>query len=207
MNHHRIPRNHVEKTVGLAMWNIQFFAFMRIWLQCMQICTTIQPRIAALIPQHLCLSMMFTFQPTGTRILIGGRLVSVKHQDMKSVEEFTLVRPSDKTNIDAHQRPNCKQTILKCFFHAYLADLHHMAGIGGFIKRRYNRMALRPSLQDFRSLEIPLQDDLQESISALETLAQMAILWMASKLYPGQRLTFTLPSFWRRIRQQSVFYD
>ena len=50
-------------------------------------------------------------------------------------------------------------------------------------------------LQDFRSLDIPLQDDLQKSISGLETLAQIAILWIASKLNPGQRFPITLPSF------------
>ena len=40
-----------------------------------------------------------------------------------------------------------------------------------------------------------MQDDAQKSISGFETLAQIAILLMASKLYPGQRFPVTLPSF------------
>ena len=71
-------------------------------------------------------------------------------------------------------------------------------GIGGFIKEDESTIrwfSEQYTLQDFRGLEIPLQDDLQKSISGLETLAQIAILWMASKLYPGQRFPITLPSF------------
>ena len=60
-------------------------------------------------------------------------------------------------------------------------------GIGGFIKEDESTIrwfSEQCSLQDFRDLEIPLQDDLQKSISGLETWAQVAILWIASKLYP-----------------------
>ena len=71
-------------------------------------------------------------------------------------------------------------------------------GIGGFIQEDESTIrwfSEQHNLQDFRSREIPLQDDLQKSISGLETLAQIAILWMASKLYPGQRFPITLPYF------------
>ena len=56
-------------------------------------------------------------------------------------------------------------------------------GIGGFIKEDESTIrwfSEQYSLQDFRDLEIPLRDDLQKSISGLETLAKVAILWIAS---------------------------
>ena len=236
VKHNRIPRNHLEKTVGLAMWITQLFPFMRIWLQYLYADLhnhpatnySIDPGMWAQVPQHLSSSMIFTSQPTGTRIPIGGKLVSVKHQEVKSLEDLSLVRTSDKRVWMRIKDPTSDKRILsvssKRILHIYLMWLSHTSpyvllrpkplwtglaaadayaqgtscGIGGFIKDEDDtiRWFSEPyCLSDFRSLEIPLQDDLQKSISALETLAQMAILWMASKLYPGQRFPITLPSF------------
>ena len=71
-------------------------------------------------------------------------------------------------------------------------------GIGGIIRsptgvthwfsERFNR-------QHFVDLEIDLETDLQKSMTSMETLAQIAILWVSCHTYPGHRIPVALPSF------------
>ena len=44
-------------------------------------------------------------------------------------------------------------------------------------------------------LAIDLEMDLQKSITSMETLAQIAVLWVACHTYPGRRIPITFPSF------------
>ena len=49
--------------------------------------------------------------------------------------------------------------------------------------------------QDFKDLEIPIEDDLQKIISALELLAQMAIVFTLARTFPGHRVPIRIHSF------------
>ena len=235
-HNNRIPRNQLEKTIGLAMWVTQLFPFMRIWLQYLYADLhnhpatnySMDPGSWPTIAEHLSPDLIFTSQPSGTRIPVGGRLVSARHQELTSLDDLSKVRITDKRLWMRIKDPTSDKRILsvssKRILNILLTWLNHVSpyvllkpkplwtglaaadayaqgaacGIGGFIKEDESTIrwfSEQYSLQDFQNLEIPLQDDLQKSISALETLAQIAILWIASKLYPGQRFPITLPSF------------
>ena len=73
-----------------------------------------------------------------------------------------------------------------------------VCGIGGFIRTASNRcfwFSERFFKQDFTNLQIPIDDDLQKIISALELLAQMAIVFMLSRTFPGHRVPIKIHSF------------
>ena len=48
--------------------------------------------------------------------------------------------------------------------------------------------------EDFESINLVLPPDLQRSITCLETLAQIALLWITSKFFPSHRLPICLKS-------------
>ena len=223
ITHNRISRNHLEKTIGLAMWITQLFPFMRIWLQYLYADLhnppatnySMDPGLWPKIAEHLSPQMIFTSQPPGTRIPVGGRLMSARHQDLTTLDDLLKVRITDKRIWMRIKDPTSDKRILsvssKRILHILLTWLNQVSpyvllrpkplwkglaaadayaqgpscGIGGFIQEDESTIrwfSEQYTLQDFRSLERPLQDDLQKSISGLETLAQIAILWMASKL-------------------------
>ena len=73
-----------------------------------------------------------------------------------------------------------------------------ICGIGGFIRSPSGEthwFSERYSRQQFCDLNIDLETDLQKSITSMETLAQIAILWISCRIYPGHRIPITLPSF------------
>lgn len=64
-------------------------------------------------------------------------------------------------------------------------------GIGGIVFSPSNTthwFSLRLHKHDFDALDIPLRSDLQKEISSLETLAQMALVYLVIQLYPGFRI-------------------
>ena len=73
-----------------------------------------------------------------------------------------------------------------------------VCGIGGFIRTASDRcfwFSERLFKQDVTDLRIPIEDDLQEIISALELLAQMAIVFVVSRTFPGHRVPIKIHSF------------
>ena len=73
-----------------------------------------------------------------------------------------------------------------------------ICGIGGFIRTPFNQcvwFSERFVKSDFTREGIPIEDDLQKNISALELLAQMAIVWAVARLYPGHRVPIRISSF------------
>lgn len=69
--------------------------------------------------------------------------------------------------------------------------------IGGFVtdpQRRSKWFSEKFTLQDFTSIGLALPEDLQKSITCLETLAQIALLWITSKFFPNHRLPICLKS-------------
>ena len=47
---------------------------------------------------------------------------------------------------------------------------------------------------DFQALKIPMNEDLQKDISALETLAQIALVYIAVHSFPGSRIPIRIPT-------------
>ena len=69
-----------------------------------------------------------------------------------------------------------------------------LCGIGGFIRSPSGTthwFSERYTGQQFAALNIELESDLQKSITSMETLAQIAILWISCKTYPGHRIPIT----------------
>ena len=73
-----------------------------------------------------------------------------------------------------------------------------VCGIGGFIRTVSHQcfwFSERFVKQDFTTLQIPLEDDLQKIISGLELLAQIAIVSTVARTFPGHRVPIRISSF------------
>ena len=69
---------------------------------------------------------------------------------------------------------------------------------GGFIQTDSHQcfwFSERFTKQDFDALQIPIDDDLQKIISALELLAQIAIVYTVARLFPGHRVPIRIHIF------------
>ena len=73
-----------------------------------------------------------------------------------------------------------------------------VCGIGGFIRTASQLcfwFSERFVKHDFTALQIPIEDDLQKIISALELLAQIAIVFTVARVFPGHRVPIRISSF------------
>eukprot|EP00435_Cladocopium_sp_Y103_P020961 s1968_g5.t1 len=71
------------------------------------------------------------------------------------------------------------------------------SGIGGaifFPSGKCSWFSLIISYADFNALQIPVHEDLQKDISSLETLAQIALVYIAMHSYPGARIPIRVPT-------------
>ena len=71
------------------------------------------------------------------------------------------------------------------------------SGIGGVItfpSGMCKWFSLPISLDEFQSLNIPMHEDLQKDISSLETLAQVALLFIVAQFQPGYRMALRVPA-------------
>ena len=82
-----------------------------------------------------------------------------------------------------------------CVADAYAAG--SKCGIGGalfFPSGACAWFSLQLVSADFQALKIPMNDDLQKDISALETLAQIALVYIAVHSFPGSRIPIRIPT-------------
>eukprot|EP00435_Cladocopium_sp_Y103_P057137 s317_g19.t1 len=92
-----------------------------------------------------------------------------------------------------------------CVADAYAAG--SKCGIGGaifFPSGSCSWFSLQMTSDDFSQLRIPLHDDLQKDISALETLAQMALVFITMHSFPGARIPIRLPTLSDNTGAESV---
>ena len=92
-----------------------------------------------------------------------------------------------------------------CVADAFAAN--DRAGIGGavhFPSGQYKWFSLPLCRQDFLDLEIPIHDNLQKDISSLETLAQIALIFVATRFQPGFRIPIKLPTLSDNSAAESV---
>ena len=70
-------------------------------------------------------------------------------------------------------------------------------GIGGaiiFPSGQCSWFSLQLASQDFTQLQIPMHDNLQKDISSLETLAQIALVYITIQFFPGSRIPIKIPT-------------
>ena len=82
-----------------------------------------------------------------------------------------------------------------CVADAYAAG--QSCGIGGLINFPSGQCAwfsLQLHLSDFQQLNIPVHQDLQKDISSLETLAQIALVYLTTRFFPGARIPIRIPT-------------
>ena len=104
VRHSRTPRTYLEKVIGLIMWIIQLFPFMRIWVRhlyndsysipCANY--SIDPGYWSQLPDCVNDQLQFKRQPASSAIPIGSALVSVRHQDVASKSDLQNIRISDR---------------------------------------------------------------------------------------------------------------
>ena len=82
-----------------------------------------------------------------------------------------------------------------CVADAYAAGSN--AGIGGAIflpSGACTWFSLQLQHSDFKSLNIPIHEDLQKNIASLETLAQIALVFITIQQFPGARIPIKIPT-------------
>ena len=82
-----------------------------------------------------------------------------------------------------------------CVADAYAAG--QSCGIGGLIifpSGQCSWFSLQLHVSEFQQLNIPVHQDLQKDISSLETLAQIALVYIASRFFPGARIPIRIPT-------------
>ena len=82
-----------------------------------------------------------------------------------------------------------------CVADAYASG--SQCGIGGaiiFPTGQCSWFSLPMTSQDFSNLQIPLHDNLQKDISSLETLAQIALVYITIQFFPGSRIPIRIPT-------------
>ena len=80
-------------------------------------------------------------------------------------------------------------------------------GIGGFVQFSPNDtkwFSLRLDATDFMTLRIPMHEDLQKDISSLETLAQIALVFLVVKHLPGFRIPLKIATWSDNTAAESV---
>ena len=81
------------------------------------------------------------------------------------------------------------------------------AGIGGavfFPSGQCRWFSLPLNVSDFQKLDIPMHDDLQKDISSLETLAQIALIFLVTRFQPGMRIPIKIPTLSDNSAAESV---
>ena len=80
-------------------------------------------------------------------------------------------------------------------------------GIGGFVQFSSTRtrwFSLRIHSDEFRTLKIPMRDDLQKNISSLETLAQIVLVYIVIHHLPGCRVPIRMSTLSDNTSAESV---
>jgi len=82
-----------------------------------------------------------------------------------------------------------------CVADAYAAG--EACGIGGLIHfppGQCSWFSLQLKIADFQQLNIPIHHDLQKDISSLETLAQIALVYITGRFFPGASIPIRIPT-------------
>lgn len=230
----RTTRKHVEQFIGLAMWATSLFPHMRVWLHALYTdLHSVPATLFSIDPGQWdevvsCLSDSLVFQrtPTGTSIPLNGILVSIRHQQVRTLTEvrrcllserriWIRVRDlsskkrklSDASQHSLHLFRSWTQSLPpivsmwpKPTFSGTVAADACASGsscqIGGYIQTDSQQwwFSEKYSHSDFAARSVTLDPNMQRSIGCFETLAQIALLWIAVHHISIGRFPLRLPS-------------
>ena len=169
-------------------------------------------------------SLHFTSRPPGTGIPIQGKLVEIRHQPVSTLDDVRKCHLSERRiwcrirGPNSSRRVSASKRVLEIFerwvkfipsrvfmwpkpnFVGELAADACAAGsscqIGGYISTSSHTrwFSEKFSYADFCTLEIPVSTDMQKNIACYETLAQIAILKIASTEFVVGRIPLRVPS-------------
>ena len=101
----RTTRKDLEKFIGIMMWVTQLFPYMRIWLH------YFYKDLYAIPATHFSIdrdnwtpqlrhasqrNWIFHTRPSNTAIPVQGKLISVRHQPVESLDDLSTLRLSDR---------------------------------------------------------------------------------------------------------------
>ena len=100
----RTTRKDLEKFIGILMWVTQLFLYMRIWLHYFYKDLYAIPATHFSIDRDnwdyvapcLTADLIFHKRPPDTAIPVQGKLISVRHQSVASLEDLSRLRLSDR---------------------------------------------------------------------------------------------------------------
>ena len=191
---HRVKRPDVEKAIGLAMWVTQFFK------KCEP--GTLIPIGGTLVSvRHIATPDLDALQT----VRISDKRIWMRIKDPNSERRHVSIQSNRILQLYKQWLSNSPPYMLlrpkKVWQGLVAADAFaagDLCGIGGFVRSPSGEthwFSERCTRQQFADLNIDLESDLQKSITSVETLAQIAILWISCRIYPRHRIPITLPSF------------
>ena len=193
---HKPSRKLLEKFIGLAMWLTQLFPYMRIWLHYLykDLCSipashySIDPSDWLQVPPCLSTDLRFTARPAGTAIPLGSTLISVKHQPVTTLDDVRKLHLSDRRIWMRIRDPNSSRRHISTDSHRIITLFSGWGFCENTGRSYLYWFSERFTKTDFDSQKIPIASDLQRNITCFETLAQMALLFLVSRSFPGFRL-------------------
>ena len=214
------------------MWITQLWPYMRIWIRHWYMDLYSVPATHFSIdfgdwPSiHSCLDdrLVFKSRPSGTAVPIGGQLIAVRHQEVKTLADLHTLRLSDKRiwmhirDPNSHRRKVSASSLrILDLFESWLSGMSPLkpltpkpywygeaaadacasgttCQIGGFLRTPSQTCWFSEKfvLADFERLGLQLSEDLQRHITCFETLAQIGLLFSASRLFPAHRFPICL---------------
>ena len=81
----------------------------------------------------------------------------------------------------------------------------HWEFLCNFHRLKSDGFSLRIHSNEFRTLKIPMHDDLQKDISSLETLAQIVLVYIVIHNLPGCRVPIRMSTLSDNTSAESVF--
>ena len=160
--------------------------------------------------------MTFRQRPHGTAIPVGSTLLSVRHQSVSQISDLHALRLSDKRIWmrirDPHSnRRHVSEASLRILglFETWLQALSPMRPLtpkrywdgecaadacASGLKRNGMRIWFSEQfgVADFTELGLQISQDLQRYITCFEALAQLALLFIASRVFPAHRFPLCL---------------
>ena len=183
------------------------------------------------LQHYLTHDLIFHSQPFGSAIPVRSKLISVRHQPVSNLDDLRSIHIKTENRIwlriidPGSSKRKLKQDSIRILhlFDAWLKCVSppYWAGtaaadacasgsfcqIGGFIQHVSGSQlwfSEKFSHDDFTELSIHLDENMQRSISAFETLAQIALVWLIATAYPGFRIPICLKSLSDNIGAESV---
>ena len=236
LDHPRISKKTLEKFLGLALWITQIFPQMRSSLHYLfndlhkppGTQYSVDPGYWPITISCLTDALVFSSRPAGTAIPEGSKLISIRHQPVKTLQDVHNARLTEKRIWIRVMDPTSSRRNIsldsKRVLHTFQHWLKHappirslypmtpwqgeaaadacasgpMCQIGGYLKSpggRFIWFSQRWNPTDFESLGVKISNDMQRDISCYEALAQLGLLYLASRMWPSQRFNVRISSW------------